>query len=205
MKIYETVGFQPYLTEEMILEGFLDSIKQSIGNKVDQAVTTVSNTVSALQVLYKIGTSPQFLDTTVTLMKKQIRATIKNLQSGEMVKKFTDLMTRLIPSGQNITDFLKLCLIAAATTFVKTLVEKFSSLAKTGSEAAVTVKDQAVDAIKTMLSQFSGLDGMVSGLTQASGIFTVLDNLGIANKLLFELLDTINKKIGSIKIGAGAI
>ena len=111
MKIYETVGFQPYLTEEMILEGFLDSIKQSIGNKVDQAVTTVSNTVSALQVLYKIGTSPQFLDTTVTLMKKQIRSTIKNLQSGEMVKKFTDLMTRLIPSGQSITDFLKLCLI----------------------------------------------------------------------------------------------
>lgn len=205
MKIYETVGFQPYLTEEMILEGFLDSIKQSIGNKVDQAVTTVSNTVSALQVLYKIGTSPQFLDTTVTLMKKQIRSTIKNLQSGEMVKKFTDLMTRLIPSGQSITDFLKLCLIASATTFVKTLVEKFSSLAKTGSEAAVTVKDQAVDAIKTMLSQFSGIDGIVSNLTQASGIFTVLDNLGIANKLLFELLDNINKKIGSIKIGAGAI
>lgn len=205
MRIYETVGFQSYLTEEMILEGFLDSIKQSIGSKVDQAVTTVSNTVSALQVLYKIGTSPQFLDTATTMMKKQVRTMLKNLQSGEMVKKFVDLMTRLIPSGQNITDFLKMCLIAAATTFVKSVVDKFSSLAKTGSEAANTIKDQAVDAIKTMLSQFAGIDGIVGNLTQASGIFAVLDNLGIANKLLFELLDYINKKIGSIKIGAGAI
>jgi hypothetical protein len=179
----------------------MDSVKKALGGKVDQAVTVVNNTASALQVFYKIGTNPEYLDTVVFLIKKDIKQKLKALGNGPIMTKFREFVDKIFPAGRKLLDFVKCCIICAALKFVGGLVEKFNTAKKVGGQMLDQIKDQAQDVVGELLQKMTGLDTMVNGLTQASGVFAILKGLGIANELLFELLTNVNKKIQSVRVG----
>lgn len=201
MRLYEIQGFGAYPNEDLLLEGWLDSVKKSLGNKVDQAVTVVNNTASALQLFYKIGTNPEYLDTVVFLIKKDIKNKLKALGDGPIMTKFREFVWKIYPEGRKLLDFVKCCIICATLKLVGGLVEKYNSAKKVGTEIINNVRDQAQEIVGGLIKNMVGLDQMVGSLTQASGVFAILQGLGVANELLFELLTNINKKIQSVRIG----
>lgn len=201
MRLYEIQGFGAYPTEELLLEGWLDSVKKSLGDRVDKTVNVVNNTTAALQIFYKIGTNPEYLESVVFLLKKDIKQKLKALGDGPIMTKFKQFVMKIYPEGRKLLDFVKCCIIATALKFAKGLVEKFQSAAKAGSEAVNGIKDQAQEVIGNLISKMANLDTMVDSLTQASGVFTILKSLELANDLLFELLTNINKKISGLRIG----
>ena len=197
MRLYEIQGFGACASEDILLEGWIDSVKKTLGDKVDQAVTVVSNTASALQVFYKIGTNPEYLESVTFLIKKDIKQKLKALGDGPIMSKLRDFVVKIFPQGRKLLDFVKCCIICAALKLVGDLVDKYNSAKKIGSEVIDNVKDKAKEVVGGLIQQMSGLDQMVNQLTQASGIFSILQALGIANDLLFELLTNVNKKIQS--------
>src|SRR5690349_17962438 len=62
-----------------LAEDFLGSIRQKLGNAIQQNVTAVTNTASALQVIYKIATNTGYLDKVVIQLNKQLYTTLKAL------------------------------------------------------------------------------------------------------------------------------
>lgn len=201
MRLYEIQGFGAYPNEDLLLEGWLDSVKKSLGNKVDQAVTTVTNTATALQVFYKIGTNPEYLDTVVFLIKKDIKQKLKALGNGPIMTKFRTFIMSIYPDGRKLLDFVKCCIICAALKLVGKLVEKYDSAKKIGGEVVDNIKDKAQEVVGGLVQKMTGLDQMINSLTQASGVFTILQALGVANELLFELLSNVNRKIQSVRVG----
>lgn len=195
MRLYEVHGFANLPTEEMILEGWLDSVKKTLGDKTDQAVKVVNNTATALQVFYKIGTNPKYLDTIVTLLKKDIRTKLKGLGNGPLMTKLREFISKLIPEGNKLLDFVKACIVCAVLKFASGLVDKFNSAKKIGQAAIENAKDAASEVVSGLIQKMTGLDAMISGLSQASGIFAILKSLGVANELLFEILGKLNHKI----------
>lgn len=199
MRLYEIQGFGAYPNEELLIEGWLDSVKKALGDKVDQTVQTVSNTAAALQVFYKIGTNKEYLETVTFLIKKDIKQKLKNLGDGPIMAKLKQLVMKIFPEGRGLMDFIKGCIICAVLKMANSLVDKFNSAKKIGGQVLDNVKDQAQEVVGNLLQKMTGLDTMVNQLSQASGIFTILQALGIANDLLFELLTNINSKIQSVR------
>ena len=74
MRLYE---IDKQISEDMICEGLMDSIRQYVGDKVTNAVSVVNNTASAMIVIYKVASNPEYLDTITFLLKKAIKQKIK--------------------------------------------------------------------------------------------------------------------------------
>lgn len=155
-----------------------------------------------MQVFYKIGTNPEYLETVVFLIKKDIKQKLKALGDGPIMTKFRQFVMRLYPDGRKLLDFIKCCIICAALKMVRGLVDKFDSAKKVGGEIVDNIKDKAKEVVGELINKMTGLDQMISSLSQASGVFTILQGLGIANDLLFELLTNVNKKIQSVQISS---
>ena len=173
------------LTEAMLQEAFLDSIKQTLGNAVNVHVTNVTNATQALQVLYRVVSDPKYLDTMAFLLKKRLKDIIKSLPTNiRIAVKLKEFLNSMFPEGRTLGDFFKALLLVA--------------LGKSGLAIAMTIKDEAqeallasiIEAIK-QIPQFAG--SILSG--GAGAIGNVLQSLRIGNAIWFELLTYLNSKI----------
>lgn len=175
MRAYEIVGLnEGYLTEEMLIEGFVDSLARAVGNKVQEQITVVNNTATAMVVLYKAVSNPQYLETITFLLKKQIKTNLKQFPDGP----FKQAIVKVFPQGRGLKDFLKALLLEATVKGVM----KAGKLAK--AEALDQIKDQVLN-----------LESLLGLAANGVGIFQVLKALGIANEVLFEMLTYLNTKI----------
>ena len=173
------------LTEAMLQEAFLDSIKQTLGNAVNVHVTNVTNATQALQVLYRVVSDPKYLDTMSFLLKKRLKDIIKSLPTNiRIAVKLKEFLNSMFPEGRTLGDFFKALLLVA--------------LGKSGLAIAMTIKNEAqeallasiIEAIK-QIPQFAG--SILSG--GAGAIGNVLQSLKIGNAIWFELLTYLNSKI----------
>ena len=173
------------LTEAMLQEAFLDSIKQTLGNAVNVHVTNVTNATQALQVLYRVVSDPKYLDTMAFLLKKRLKDIIKSLPTNiRIAVKLKEFLNSMFPEGRTLGDFFKALLLVA--------------LGKSGLAIAMTIKNEAqeallasiIEAIK-QIPQFAG--SILSG--GAGAIGNVLQSLKIGNAIWFELLTYLNSKI----------
>lgn len=169
------------LNETLLNEAFLDSVKKAIGNKVTQQVSNVTNTASALEVMYKVISDPKYLETTVFELKRSIKNKIKSLPDGQ----FKKAVIAAFPQGRGLRDFLKGLLLVSVINVV---------IAAKGA-----VKDQAME---TIISNVVNLENIIGQLINIgiSGLGPVMKSLGIANVILFQVLADINNKIKSINI-----
>lgn len=175
MRAYEIVGLnEGYLTEQMLIEGFVDSLARAVGNKVQEQITVVNNTATAMVVLYKAVSNPQYLETITFLLKKQIKTNLKSFPDGT----FKQAIVRMFPQGRGLRDFLMALLLEATVKGVM--------------KAGKLMKAEALDQIKDQVLNLESLLGLASN---GVGIFQVLKALGIANEVLFEMLTYLNNKI----------
>lgn len=186
MRLYE---IDKQISEDMICEGLMDSIRQYVGDKVTNAVSVVNNTASAMIVIYKVASNPEYLDTITFLLKKAIKQKMKALGSNPIIQKLMMAVRKVFPTGRGITDFIKAIF----------LVSILNVLGMAAAKAKDWIKSQVEDGIKQFLSvaanKVVSLDAIVGAMTNANGIFGLLSALGIANEVLFEILDYMNKKI----------
>ena len=183
MRLYE-IAPPETLTEDMLMEGLLDNIKQTIRDKVKDQIDVVRNTNEALQVIYKIMTDAKRLDTVTFELKRAIKSKLKQIAQVPALKKVHDLVSHYFPQGRAAKDFVVGIILV--------------SVLNTGLVFKDELKDQVVDAIVDKLKDLAGL---VAGIGSASALFGVLHALKIGDQLFFKLLTQINKKIDSINVG----
>lgn len=186
MRLYQ-IAPPETLPEDMVMEGLLDNIRQTISNKVKDQIDIVKNTNDALQVLYKVMTNPQRLDTVTFELKRSIKARLKQIAQIPLLKKVHDLVAKHFPQGRTVKDFVVGIILV--------------SVLNTGLVFKDELKDQIVD---TIVDKLKDLAGLVAGISSASALFSVLHALKIGDQLFFKVLTDINKKIESIKVGTGA-
>lgn len=171
--------------DDLIVEGWLDDVKNTVGARINDTIDAVRNTTDALAVFFKIGTDAHFLETSTFLMKKQVNLAVKNL--GPLRAKISPLVTRVYPQGRRLSDFIKSCILVAGLRYLGTLAGKMRSMVEDG------IKETISNTVKKLVN----IDSMLGSLSRASGVFTILDSLGIANEYLFSVLADVNTKIKS--------
>lgn len=188
MRLYE---IDQQISDEMLCEGLMDSIRQYVGDKVTSTVAVVNNTASAMLVIYKVASNPEYLETITFLLKKAIKQKMKALGTNPIIQKLMMGIRKVFPAGRGITDFIKALF----------LVSILNVLGMAAAKAKDWIKGQVEDGIKQFLSvavnKVISLDSIIGAMSNANGIFSLLTALGIANEVLFEILDYMNKKIVS--------
>ncbi len=192
MRLYEIQTLCEYDNDDLLMEGWLESIKGAVGSRIDQTVSVVNNTTTALQVFFKIGSNEEYLETMTYLIKKNIKTNLKALGQGPVIDKFVAFISRIFPQGRKLLDFLKACVLNAVIQFVGGIVEKIGNIKGAMIDSA---KGEAQEVVTTLINKMVNLDSMIGGMSQASGIFTIMKTIGVANEYLFELLNQLNKKI----------
>lgn len=176
MRLYEIAPQMAgeILTEEMIREGFLDSIKKKVGAMIDDNVSVVRNMNTALVVIYRVIKNSEYLELVTYQLKKTIKDKLKLIQSDLLQK----TISKIFPQGRGMKDFLiSLCIVGVINTVI---------------EGAISIKDTVVDSIKDSLIQIPNLLG---NLIDISGLTSILNALKISNSIFFELLSKIDKKL----------
>lgn len=175
------------IPQHILVEGFLDNISRAIGNAATKKITTVTNTATALQVIYKAASTPQYLETVTFLLKKSIKTKLKLLPDGPVKK----AIIRMFPQGRELIDFLKgMCLICVVNARLK-------MVGYAASQGADQVADVAKNAATALAQKIVSLDSLLQGATSGTGIFAVMKALEVGNDILFELLTRINQKIAA--------
>lgn len=177
------------LNQDMLAEGWLDTVKQSLGGRVAGATGVVRNTKDALTVFYKVGSNAEYLETGTFLLKKQIILSIKAL--GPYRAKIEPLMARVYPKGRRLPDFIKSCIIISGIRYIRSLIGNVTG-------------DNAQEVIGGMMKKLLNLDSMMNMLTQSNGVFAILKAIGIADEYLFSVLSYINTKIKSSTVTEGS-
>lgn len=195
MRLYEIHGFSAMEEDALINEGILDSIKSAIGSRVDQHISVVRNTAQALQVLYKVGTDPKYLETAAFLLKKTANGILKALGTNPVADMIRQAVSKVWPQGRNLLDFIKTVVIVGALNLVQTLVEKARGALDAVGQAKDAAKEKVVGLILEPIKKLVSVESALDRLTSASGIFTILKSLGVADQLIFNDLTQVNKKI----------
>jgi len=181
MRLHEFTA-NPILTEQMLEEAFLDSVKQAIGNKIKDQINVVNNASTALQVIYKCITNADHLELVTFQLKKAIKTKLKAIANSTILKPIAALATKYFPQGRKIKDFITGLILVSVLNATMALADQ----AKDGAQS------EAIDTIVDKLKDFAGL---VADASTATGLFGVLDGLKIGNTLFFKLLTGINQKI----------
>lgn len=189
MRYYEIVGLnEAILTESMLREGLLDSISKTIGDQVNKKVTVVTNAATALQVIYKVVSNSQYLESMAFEIKRSIKRKLKIMADGTLKQ----AVSRMFPDGRNLKDFIiGVCLVGVMNSLGKAL-----SWAKDAAQGAAM--DQVKDAASGLVKKVLNLDGMISTATGATGLMGIFKALEIGNDVLFELLTAINRKLETV-------
>lgn len=202
MRLYEVQGFAHLGSDELINEGIMDSLKKTLGSKIDQHVSVVKNTAQALQVFYKVGTDPEFLDTATFLVKKRIKAIIKSMGNNPVVDKIRDFVNKVWPQGRNLLDFIKAICLVGVMNLVMSIVNKVKEKLDVLGQIKDGAKDQMTNLILDPLKKLASVENALDQLSNVNGIFTILKTLGVADELIFSDLSDVNKKITSLPGGA---
>lgn len=185
----------------VIAEGFIDNAKKYLGDKVNQTITSVNNATTVVQLLYKVTTIPQWLQTTSSLLRKSIRAILKTLPNSALKTIIVDKYNK----NQNInltSFFINIILLVVLKYFSKSFLMK-----RAQDDSQDVVKD-SIDwkAVQEFLvGKITNIETWISQVGDATGIFTILKWLKIGNDLLFQTLTNIWNKIRSIPIGTSQL
>jgi len=166
----------PTLEEALLYEAFLNDLAKSVGNKAIGHIAVVNNAATTAQVLYRVCSNPQYLETATFLLKKAVKTKLKNLPEG----KLKAAMVSKFPQGRGIKDFFaSLALISVINTV---------ALGKS------MVQDQAINGV---INNIVNLDALIGQLLSAGvgGLGAVFKALGVGNAVLFSVLTDINRKI----------
>lgn len=164
------------LEEALLYEAFLNDLAKSVGNKAMGHVAVVNNAATAAQVLYKVCSNPQYLETATFELKRAIKGKLKMMPEGKLkaaiISKF--------PDGRSIKDFFS----AMALISVINTVALGKSL----------VQDQAINSV---INNIVNLDALIGQMLSAgaAGLGVAFKALGVGNTVLFSILTDINKKI----------
>ncbi len=194
MRFYEICDdrmAQTLLTEEALREGFIQSIVQKIGEKVAEPVTTVTNAASAMQVLFKIASDRNWLDTCTFLIKKGIKAKLKSMAAYPFLNGLGQLITRIFPQGRDVKSFLIAVVISVVMNSVMMAYSKVTNALKDEFSALVT------NTLKTM----ANIDTLIGSVPGIDVLFKVIGMLQVADELLFKLLNDAYAKIKSLPVG----
>ena len=185
-----------------IVEGFLDSAKKLLGDKVNQTITSVNNATTAVQLLFKVATIPEWLETTCGLLRKYIRSILKSMPDSALKALIQDKYTKYSSTNHLTSFFINIILLIVLKYFSKSFLMK---------RAQDDAQDAAKDSVnwkavqEFLVGKISNIETWISGVGDATGIFTILKWLKIGNDLLFQTLTNIWTKIRSIPIGTGAL
>ncbi len=164
------------LEEALLHEAFLNDLAKTVGNKAIGHIAVVNNAATTAQVLYKVCSNPQYLETATFELKRAIKAKLKNIPEG----KLKAAIVSRFPQGRGIKDFfISLALISVINTV---------ALGKN------MVQDQAINSV---INNIVNLDALIGQLMSAGvgGLGVVFKALGVGNAVLFSVLTDINRKI----------
>ena len=182
MRLYEFANndklYEGMLTEEQLHEGFLENIKNAIGDKVDQQVKVVRNAMTAMQALYRMLSDKEHLETMTYLLKKTIKNKMRDLSDSLKLKPLMDLFEKYFPQGRGIKDFIIGLIVAAVLKVVE------------------VAKDQALDTMVTnLVTQLTSLPALINRAVDMAGLMGIFSTLKIADTLVFDLISKLNAKI----------
>lgn len=167
----------------------MDSIRQVVGDKISSTVSTVNNTATAMVVIYKVASDEKYLDTITFLLKKAIKQKIKALGQSPVISKLVKAMWVVFPQGRSIKDFLKALFLVSILNVLGMAMSKAKDWLKG------QVEDQVMGFIKGAANRVMNLDSLVGAMSNANAIFGFLAAIGVANEVLFKILDYMNEKI----------
>ncbi len=176
----------------------MDSIKQIVGDKISSTVTVVNNTATAMVVIYKVASDPKYLDTITFLLKKAIKQKIKSLGTNPLIAPLIKAMWAMFPKNRNVQDFLKALFIVSILNVIG------MAMAKAKDWIKGQVEDQLVSFIKSATAKVMNLDSLIAAMGNANAIFGLMAALGVANEVLFRILDYMNDKIITAPGGTSA-
>jgi hypothetical protein len=189
MRLYEFADTRTILTEEMLRESFLNSVKDFLGTQAGATVLAVRDAFGAAQVIYKVIRSHQVLVSVVHELKTEIAEGVTKLAKlpmmakvGKTFRKFAGFARKLLTGGYGVKDFLQSLGLIAMVNMLK----------KLSISLAV---DQLKDLLVELTVQASALAERIVSTLDLMGFFALITALKIANDLLFETLNSINRKI----------
>jgi hypothetical protein len=187
------------LADQMLLEGLADSIKKMVGDKVNTVVNVVNNMQSAMIVIYRVCTNPQYLSTITAMILKSVRQKLKALKDNPIFDGLVKGIYGMMPTeAQSGLDFIKSLIMIGLVNAATLMLGKLKDFAKD------TIGDSVTEFIQNAAKKIFSLDGMLSQLADVTGLMKIIQGLGIANEIIFSSLDYANRKIESIPVGLGA-
>lgn len=189
LKISENQGFySDIITEEMIFEGFLDSAKLFLGNKINQTVSDIKGAVTDMQsagVLIKdIITNPDYLEKVNDQLKKQNNNYIKQINNlastNQLVLNLWNRIKPIILNFLNATSWKGFLSRLGMVGFLKFIIINVNEL-----------KDTVVDSI---LSKFTELENIIPSVT-LGGFLQVFEGLQLVKKYFLDTLTSIKQKL----------
>jgi len=186
----------------VIVEGFIANAKKFLGNKVNQTITSANNATTAVQLLLKIATIPEWLNTTCSLLRKSINSILKSMPNSALKAQIEGKYKKYSSTNHLTSFFINVILLVVLKYFSK------SFLMQRAQDDAQDVAKDSIDwkAVQEFLvGKISNIETWISTVGDATGIFTIIKWLKIGNDLLFQTLTNIWNKIRSIPIGTGAL
>jgi hypothetical protein len=187
-KLGETI-----LTEEQLVEGFLDSAKAYLGNSYTKTVADIKSNVVDLKqagiVIKDVLTDPQQTQIVNAQLGKQINMLVKQMSTAPNAAttpmiKFIQQNILPVVRVDGIKGFLGRLGVYGALKFVSTQLTKITDV----------VKDQLLGLMADVVKQVSS-----TALTMSSymGIF---DNLSTIKKYFLDVLSYIKSKLMSVQV-----
>ncbi len=180
MRYYELVEqYDPEL--RLLEEGFLQTVTQAVANFANRPIQIVNNATGALIVIKNVIGNADTCETVTYLMRKQIVQFLKTLP--EII---STQVWKAVPKGYAIVDFLSMLILLPS---LKYIAGKLKGL----------IGDGIGDTINNLAEKLANVRQIATGLLNAgaNSIFGVFQGLGLANELLFDVLNTIHTKIKS--------
>jgi len=174
------------LSDDLLLEGLFDKTKQFLGNKAQEVVTVVTNTTQAMQVLYKVFSNAEFLNTATFLLKKMLKQKMKLITAPAL----KSIIVSKFPQGREVKDFI---ITLIFTCVSNAWLKKFQGAI---SISVDQIKDQITDYI---VQQLRDIYTWIPKFADPSMIFTALGIitkvLNVSNEIILQPLAYINQKI----------
>jgi len=126
--------YKRILNEQLIYEGFLDSLKNYAKEKLDKTIDKINDWKDAAVMVYKLITNPQLLENfSVNFWKtfqqstvKQFYTNLKEIGASQIIPKIEMLITAIT----NIKGWQKFMAATAVASIVKYVVEKIKAFPK---------------------------------------------------------------------------
>lgn len=189
LKISENQGFySDIVTEEMIFEGFLDSAKIFLGNKINQKVSDIKGVVADMQtagVLIKdIIVNPEYLEKVNNQLKKQNNNYIKQINnlasSNQLVLNLWNKIKPIILNFLNAVGWKGFLSRLGIVGFLKFIIINVNEL-----------KDTIIDSI---MDKFTELANIIPSVT-LGGFLQFFEGVQMVKKYFLDTLTSIKQKL----------